>query len=1152
MKNRKSERGLLCNSLNKKLLIMRISILLLIVGILQVNATDVYSQKTKLSIRAEAISLNSVLDKIEKESEFFFLYNEKLLDINRTVSINVKDRPITDILENLFAGTDITYQIIDRKIILIPSFLIHKDVEESGFQNHKITGKVTDASNGELIIGANIVVEGTTIGAVSDVNGNFSIEVPAPNSVLVVSFVGYNSEKIQLGGQTMLDIKLIPDIKSLEEVVVVGYGIQKKATVTGSVVAINNEQLLSTKNSNVQNMLTGKLPGLRVVQKTSEPGQFTNQFDIRGFGTPLFVVDGVPRGDFPRMDPNDIESISILKDASAAIYGVRAANGVVLITTKTGIKQKASIEYSGYYGIQTPAEILNPLNALDRALLYNETTMRSTTNPYKQYKEEELQAIRDGKLPDTDWYHEILRSTAPQQQHNVTVRGGADKIDYFVNLGYNNQGSFFKTNCSNYERYNFRTNLNVSVIDNLKASIKLNYIMDQTKRQNYDSWTIFAKLWRSKPTDPVYANNTEPYFNHPTSGDIENIVPLIHPELSGEKVDKKNILQSNFSLNYQFPFIKNLSANFMFSFDKTYNDDTNFKKAFDEYTYDAGTGRYTRYERNAQTQLTRTFNNSQSKLWNASLNYDNKFGAHHIGGLLLFEESYSQGYDFHAMRYYSIPIAYLFAGDTKNQEGVGSGLSEKANKALVGRINYDFSGKYLFEYSFRYDGSSLFPKGKQWGFFPSVQLGYRISEESFIRDNLSFVNNLKFKGSWGKVGDDDAARFQFVSGYDYPASGGNRTSPAGAVFGNTFINSLGFRNAPNPNITWYSSTIKNLGLEMDLWRGLLGLSVDIFQRDREGLLAAPDVVAPGTFGSGISDANLNADRTKGLEVEIRHRNNIGEDFTYNFTGFVSLTRTMLTKKIQPKRTNSYDYWRNDQVDRYTDIWFGKGSSGVFQSYEDIANSVYSNSGTLPGDPIYQDWNGDGVIDGDDDHPIATTLNPGSSFQDQRNYPLMNFGFTIGAQYKWFDLTMQFQGSAMAYVSYGEQLLNPLSWDGNALPILFDRWHPTNPNLTDPYDPTTQWTSGRYPYGKIRAEQNSEFNIQNGSYLRLKSMELGFTMPQNFVMKKMKISKMRLFANAYNLFTITKVIGLDPERPTELYGYMYPLNRTFNFGGTITF
>lgn len=1021
-------------------------------------------------------------------------------------------------------------------------------------QQITITGTVVDEYE-EAMPGVSVVIKGTTSGTSTDTAGRFSIIVPDGNAVLTFSFLGYMTREITVGSRRNIDIKMEEDARLIDEVVVVGYGTQKKATITGSVAAISNEQLTLTKNVNTQNMLTGKLPGLRVIQKTSEPGQFTNQFDIRGMGTPLFVVDGVPRGDFPRMDGNEIESISILKDASAAVYGVRGANGVVLITTKGGIKQKPSIEYSGFYGIQTPAEILEPINAYDRALLYNEITMRSTSNPTKMYDDQYFQDLRDGKLPDTDWYDQIMRNNAPQQQHNVSIRGGNDNTDYYVNLGYNNQGSFWNTNSTSYERYNVRTNLNFRIIDNLKASVRLNYIMDETDRQYYDAWTIFAKLWRSKPTDPVYANDTEPYYNHPTSGDIENVVPLIDKDQSGYRTYKKNILQSNFSLNYQFPFLKGLSSNFMFSYDRTTDDNSSFQKAFNEYTYNEANDSYMVYTRNSPTQLTRNYSTSYSTLWNLSLNYERTFNAqHNVNALLLYEESYSQGTGFNASRYFStFAIPYLFAGDSENQVGNDSGMSESANRAFVGRVNYDYAGKYLLEAAFRYDASSTFSKKKQWAFFPNIQLGYRISEESFIRDNISFLDNLKFRASWGEVGDDNALQFQFIEGFDYPASGGNRNRASGYVFGNTFVNALGFRNAPNLDITWYTSIMKNIGVDVDLWSGLFGFSVDLFQRDRRDILATPTVVIPGTFGSDISQVNLDKDRTKGFEIEVRHRNRINNDLTYNVTGFLSMTRHMRTKITQSGYSNSYDNWYNNKEDRYNDIWFGKGSAGVYQSWDDIANSIYANSGTLPGDPIYLDWNGDGVIDDNDNHPIATTIVDGnaSNFQDQRNYPLMNFALTIGAQYKWFDLTLQFQGSAMSYVSYGEQLLEPLAWDGNALPILFDRWHPVNTDI-DPYDPSAVWISGRYPYGKTRAEANSEFNIQNGTYVRLKNAELGFTIPQNVVTRKLKVQNIRLFVNTYNLFTITGVEGLDPERPTELYGYMYPLNRTFNFGGTITF
>jgi TonB-linked SusC/RagA family outer membrane protein len=476
-------------------------------------------------------------------------------------------------------------------------------------------------------------------------------------------------------------------------------------------------------------------------------------------------------------------------------------------------------------------------------------------------------------------------------------------------------------------------------------------------------------------------------------------------------------------------------------------------------------------------------------------------------------------------------------------------VNEYAYKAIVGRLNYDYAGKYMAEFSFRRDGSSKFPKSKQWGFFPSVLLAYRISEESFIKDKLSFIQNLKIRGTWGKTGDDSALQFQFIEGYDYPQKSFHKEYlPVGYWFGNTFVNAMGFRNAPNSLITWYTAIMKNIGMDTDFLKGLFGFSVDLFQRDRNGLLDTPAVVVPGSFGAGISQANMNSDRTKGFEIELRHRNRINQ-FDYFMTGSVQMTRTMITKRIQPPRSNSYDYWRNNVENRYNDIWFLYEKAGTYKSWDEIANSIYAGAGTLPGDPIYIDWNGDGVIDAMDMHPIATTTNPSNSTTDARNYPLMNFGITLGGQWKGIDCNFLFQGAAMAYVGYTEQLLSPAA--GNALAMMYDRWHPVDPDV-DPYNPATKWISGYYPYGRTRAMENSTFNIQNGAYMRLKSAEIGYTIPGKIVLDKLGVKNLRIYVNAYNLLTITGVRSLDPEKPSEESGYMYPLNRTFNFGGSIKF
>lgn len=1017
-------------------------------------------------------------------------------------------------------------------------------------QEKSISGTVKDES-GEAIIGANVKLVGGSTGSITDFNGNFKLNVPAKGT-LEISFIGYVTKKVVITNASTYDIVLKEDSKTLDEVVVVGYGTQKKATLTGAVSAIASDELIATKNQNAQNMLTGKVPGVRVIQRTSEPGEFNNQFDIRGFGSPLIVIDGVPRSDMERMDPNEIESMTVLKDASAAIYGVRAANGVVLITTKKGERNKTKIEYNMYYGFQTPAEVLKPVGAVDRMTLFNEKQMRDLVNPSHKYSDEQINAFLNGERQSTDWYDAIMKNSAPQQSHNVTISGGGEKVDYFVSFGYMDQKGFFTSDALDYNRYNIRSNINAQVTKNLKLGVKLSGMIDDREGNSKDAWEVFKNLWRSAPDQPIYANNTAPYFQKPESAD-DNPMALIDKDVTGYKKRGNKLFQSTFEAEYTVPKVKGLKLKALFSYDTKINDESKWTKEYSYYEYNEAADSYAGATRLGPTNLERTYNNSWSTLWQASVNYDNTFAGHHVSGLMLFEEAHGVGDNITASRNFSIPLPYLFAGDSDGQIGTANpnNIRENASQGLVGRFNYDYKGKYLAEFSFRYDGSSKFPADNRWGFFPAASIGWRISEESFIKDKLTFMDNLKLRASYGKMGDDSASDYQFISGYDYPnTSGGtNNNYPTGYMFGGAYINSLGFRAVANPNITWYTVKTLNIGLDADMWNGLLGFTFEVFKRDRDGLLADRLTTLPGTFGSKMPQENLNSDRTKGFELEVRHNNKIG-NLRYNVAAQLSMTRGMRCYYETNPAGNSYDYWRNRRLNRYNDIWFGYGAAGRYTNYDQIYNSFYSNNGTLPGDYIYEDWNGDGVIDDMDKHPIATTTNPDSDWQDKNNYPLMNFGLTIGANWKGIDLNLLFQGAAMSYISYGEQLKAPLQFNGNALDMFLDRWRPVDPNA-HPYNPATEWISGYYSYGATNADENSEFMIQKGNYLRLKSLEVGYTLPKQWL-SSLGVKNLRVYFNAYNLLTFTGVKGVDPEKPTQQYGYMYPMNRTYNFGANITF
>ena len=1086
-------------------------------------------------------SVREILRTIETTSNMVFFYNNKDVDLNRKVSVRVSNESIEKVLDLLFAGTQNTYKIDGRQVYIMKEPA--KEAVSTRQQKKTITGTLVD-KEGEAIIGANIVEKGTTNGTVTDIDGRFTLSVEA-DAVLQISYIGYLPQEINTAGRNSFNIVLQEDARALEEVVVVGYGTQKKVTLTGAVVAVRSDEIVVTKNENVQNMLTGKLPGVRVAQKTSEPGVFSNDFDIRGFGAPLIVIDGVPRDNVTRLDPNDIENISVLKDASAAVYGVRAANGVVLITTKKGKDAKLELTYTGTYSIQKPSGLPKTIGAVDWLALVNEKFLRGQGLTYEgsaPHPQEEIDAYLNGTKQSIDWYPEVIQNTAPQSQHNISATGSSGNISYFMSMGYLTQEGFFKSGDLNYERYNVRSNVTAKISDNITADLQVSGIMEERNQPYIGTWEVFKALWRQDPIDPMYANNNPAYLGRMQSG--TNAIAVSNADVSGYQRNQNKWFQNSFSLTYDFPFVQGLNAKGMLSYDYRMGNNKSYQREYSLYTYNESTDTYQAFRANSPSRVRRSFSERPATLLQAQLNYNRLFNEkHNVGALLLYEEQTRTADNFYAQRDLALAgLDELFAGKSENQQGSmdTNNIYKYTNKGLVGRLNYDYVSKYIAELSFRYDGSSKFPKDKQWGFFPSVSLGWRISEENFF-DNaniLYFINNLKLRGSYGVMGDDGASVYQFITGYNYPApKGGNNTGlQGGSVFNGNFVSAIGFKNLVNPNITWFEVKTLNIGFDAELWNGLLGIQFDAFKRDRDGLLATRRLSLPGSLGAELPEENMNSDQVKGIEVMLTHRNKIGA-FGYNLSGNFSLTRTRVLDFDQAEAVNSYDYWKNHRSHRYNDILWGHEVIGQFQSFEEIANSdVYYGPGTLPGDFKYLDWNGDKVIDDNDIHPI----------RNNNATPKIYFGFSAGANYRKFDLNLLFQGATLVNITYPEQLMAPLAWDGSALDYFLDRWRTVDP-FANPYDPNTEWIKGKYPYGASTAVANSTFHIQDASYIRLKSIEIGYTLP---ALKGVK--QARIFVNGYNLLTWSGIKYVDPEHPADTYGYIYPLNKTFSIGINMTF
>ena len=1023
-----------------------------------------------------------------------------------------------------------------------------------------VTGYVTDAQ-GEPLTGTSIVEKNkTTNGTISDVDGKFVLQVD-PQATLVISYIGYITQEVQVRNQRSLSIILIEDTKSLSEVVVVGYGVQKKLTLTGAVAAISSEEIVSTKSDNVQNMLTGKIAGVKVTQRTSEPGTFTNDFQIRGMGGPLIVVDGVPRDNFTKLDANEIESISILKDAAAAIYGVRAANGVVLITTKKGSKGATfRLDYSGFYGFQNMINQPHPLDAIGFMQLQNEKSLNggSTTLPYPQSS---FDPYQNGSKISTDWEAGTMRKQAPQTQHNISAVGGTDKLTYFVNFGYNNQEGYWKTSDLWYKRYNLRSNVSAELAKNLRLDIYLNGMMDEKNQPStWATWNLFKGYWTQIPLNPLYLDAEQNYPFFAADG--------LHPDYmtdaskSGYQNRKQRLFQSNMILEWAIPWISGLKAKGMYSFDYRQDDNKIFRKTFNLYTQGAN-NTYSASPVNSPSQLTREYYGYTNNMFQVSLAYNKAFNqVHNVSALLLYEESNRKADNFYARRDYSMDaVDKLFAGNSTNQVGSmntgSSQLYDYANKALIGRFNYDYSSKYLAEFSFRYDGSSRFGPGHQWGFFPAGSVGWRLSEEAFFKDNdkLSVINNLKLRASYGMMGDDNASSYQFLSGYTYPSNG--------YVLGGEYVNAFGMRGIPNQLITWYTSNVLDVGLDAEAWNGLIGVIADVFRRDRANLLRNRAESIPGYIGANMPQENLESDMTRGFELTLTHRNKIGNDFSYNISGNIAMARTKWKYREQARAGNSYLNWRNNQNDRWNDVWFARNVTGRYQTYDQIFagpifNGSKGNSMMLPGDLIIEDWNGDGYIDDNDVYPVSyntaiAKTNSSGDFQSFGGMPMLNYGLSIGADYKGFDFNVVFQGAAMSWLRYPEQLEMPLPWNRNGLDMFLDRWR-----RTDEMDPNcTTWIPGHYP-STYRDNGRSDFitpastfNIENASYLRLKTLELGYTLPKE-ISRKVGMEKTRFFFNAYNLITITGLKYVDPEHTGDDYAYIYPLSQTLNFGVNISF
>lgn len=1089
---------------------MKITGLLLFVAILQVSAST-FGQR--VNIKVKNAQFEDVLLEIKQQSEYDFLYSSELLKNAKPVTFSVQDASLAEVLEKCMQNQPFTYLINKKTITIIARPEIAKQQQSS------VSGKITDENGGPLV-GVSVRLKGTSIGASSNAEGAYVLNVAGNTTgTLTFSFIGYQVKEEEISGRTTINVKLVPQDNKLNELVVVGYGTQKKVDVTGSVATLKGETLVKAAQPNLMNSLVGRLTGVISTQQSGKPGFDDPKFVIRGKSTfgdnsSLILVDGVERS-FSRMDPNEIESITVLKDAaSAAVYGARAANGVILVTTKRGVEGKPTISYTGTYGIQEPARIPDLMNAYDYARYLN--IAKVNLNQAPRFTDEQVEQFRTGVLPSTDWWSATLRKNAPVIQHNVNISGGNKDTKYFIDLGILDQDGLYEL--SSFKRYNVRVNLDNQITKSLKVSLDLVGRKEKLSQSALGD-ALFSTIINSKPTEAAYTPDNIAVGGLGSNG--QDVSAIGQANDAGYNRTDNNVFQSTISALYKAPFLEGLSGKVSYSYDRFFSTNDVFNTPYSYYRYDRVNNLWTNAKSGGEINLVQAEADSYNATLQASLMYDKTFGKHALSSLFLFEQADSRGRNLQAYRegFISSSIDQLFAGGDLNKNNNGS-ATETARRGYVGRINYSYDNKYLLQANFRYDGSFNFPEDKRWGFFPAVSAGWRISEESFLKGN-SVISNLKLRASYGQFGNDRVPAYQYLAGFQFAA---------GSVFGNGYNKGIRDTGIPNLNITWETATNTDIGLEFGFLGGKLTGEVDYFYKRTKDILLPRTAAIPQSFGAILPYENIGIVDNKGFEMTLGYKNQIN-DFSYGIDGNFTYAKSKVIFQDESINVPAWQKTTGQPFDQY----FGYKALGLFQSQEEINawadQDGLKNQSLKPGDIKYLDYNNDGKIDGQDINKIGKS-----------DIPELIFGLNLSAGYKGFGLSANFQG-ATGFQQYLRYV--PFNLEAGALNMFKDSWTPDN-------------TNAKYPALYAGIKQNNQLSssywLYDATYVKLRNLELSYTFGQLNLFDKVGIRGLRLFVSGSNLLTFSKLKDFDPETPNlnpdSGRAYYYPQLRSYYLGVNI--
>jgi TonB-linked SusC/RagA family outer membrane protein len=998
-------------------------------------------------------------------------------------------------------------------------------------QTVSISGTVTDFDTGNKLIGVNVTVKGTDQGTITNIDGEYSISASA-NDILAFSYIGYESKDLEVDGRTTIDVKLKEDIHNLDEVVVVGYGTQKKGHLTGAVSTVDGDALAQVPIASTTNALTGRVSGLITVQSTGQPGLDAARLSIRGFDPPLVIVDGVP-SDFNNIDANEISSISVLKDASAAVYGARAGNGVILVTTKRGTVDKMTINVNSSATFQSITNTFKPLGSGDYTQLAYDNHIQRGQNPNNApYQLEEIEKYYAGDDPDypsTNWFDEIMRPYSPQYNQNFSIRGGDEKIKYFAFFGYMNQETMIKSGGGNYNRYNVRTNVDAKIIENLSLSVDLSTIMESRDfpirnigaGTNDISGSIWYDLWQTPPIYPASLPDPDKLSYGDGNGTGGAHISS-NKNLSGFRDQDDQSMRTKISLNYDFLNIKGLNFNANFIYNKSYSSVKRFNKLVNTYEYSYAADTYTPHPSSGQNVLNQYAGQSQTITAQLFLNYNRTFAEKHnvmAQGIYEIMDYSSSNISAQREKFPTEELPYLFAGGIENQRANGS-ANEMGRASFIGRLNYNFDEKYLFETTIRFDASAQYPVETRWGMFPSASVGWRLSQEDFIQDNAAWISTLKLRGGVSLTGDDySPIPFPYLTGYNLGSI---------YMFGESVITGYNTRGIPNPDLTWETMYLYNAGVDYGFFRNRIYGEFDVFYRLRDGIAGTRNASVPSTFGATLPVENLNSISTRGFEFSVGHGNRI-DDFKYNISSNISWSRSKWEFFDEPEYDDPDRKFQNQRTGNWTDRTFGFISEGLFTSLKDIYFLEYeyeeiagNNSALQKGDLRLKNVNGDSLLNWRD----KVELGAGAT-------PHWMFGFNIDLSYKNFSMTSLWQGAFGFYK-------NIRTIVGSNDVTFANRWTEEN-NDSTALIPRIGTNAGGY-------WASSDYFLKSADYLRLKNLSISYNLPQSWI-RRFKLQNFRIYLAGNNLLTFSGLnkYRIDPEAPSGQSGYYYPQMKTFSFG-----